>query len=242
MSDYFQLLSIWIFMKLCRFYNIIKETIYSNEFARTTINEIAYQTQVIYSFVTNQRMESREPVWISTCWLCSNRFSEDNGHFFTRSFSNDLFDLEKGNYGKYAISYIQAMCRNLVDNKKNNPLIIIKTLSLENCPFYVVRQAHTSPLKPFVYDPSPFRTVSIEYIHPKMAESIEINMSPEWFIIDNELFTPTFVLRMLEYQSQSYLYDEEYKIRIMDSECNIIEFGAEQYLLVTKENYEIRDI
>jgi hypothetical protein len=75
-----------------------------------------------------------------------------------------------------------------------------------------------------------------------MAESIEIKMSPEWFIINNELFTPTFVLRMLEYQSQSYLYDNEYKIRIMDSECNIIEFGAEQYLFITKENYEIRDM
>ena len=242
MSGYFQLLSIWIFMRLCRIYNIIKETIYSNELARTTINEIAYQTQVIYSFLTNQRMESRDPIWISTCWLSSGNFSEDNGHFFTRAFSNDLFDLEKGNYGEYAISYIQTMSRNLVSNEKANPLIIIKTLSLENRPFYVVRQAHSSPLKPFIYETSPFRAISIEYIHPKMAESIEINMSPEWFIINNELFTPTFVLRMLEYQSQSYLYDNEYKIRIMDSECNIIEFGAEQYLFITKENYEIRDM
>ena len=242
MSGYFQSLGIWLFMKACRAYNIIKETIYSNELACTVINEIAYQTQVIYSFVTNQRMESRDPIWISTCWSCSGDLCEDNGHFFTRTFSNDLFDLEKGNYGEYAISYIQTMSRTLKDNKKENPLIIIKTLSLENRPFYVVRQAHSSPLKPFIYETSTFRAISIEYIHPKMTESIEIKMSPEWFIVDNELFTPTFVLRMLEYQSQSYLYDNEYKIRIMDSECNIIEFGAQQYLLITKENYEIRDM
>jgi hypothetical protein len=240
MSGYFQLLGIWLFMKACRAYNVIKETIYSNELARTIINEIAYQSQVIYSFVTNQKIESRDPIWLSTCWLCSNRLSEDNGHFFTRTFSNDLFNLENGHYDEYAISYLQAMSKNLVENQKNNPLIIIKTLSLDNQPFYVVRRADTTALKPFVYEQSRFRAISIEYI--QMSESIEIKMSREWFITGNELFTPTFVLRMLEYQSQSYLYDNDYKIRIMDSECNIIEFGVGQYLLITKENYEIMDM
>jgi hypothetical protein len=59
-------------------------------------------------------------------------------------------------------------------------------------------------------------------------------MDDNWFIVGNELFTPSFVLRTLEYQPKYFLFDKGYKIRIMDTECNIREITADEYILVDK--------
>jgi len=242
-------MAIWIFMKTCRLYNMIKdganEVYKSNETIRNSVDEVAYQYQSVYSFVTNQKIEPRETIWLSNCWITPNMSSltkyynyvENNGHFFTRFFSNDLFD---EGFSHYAIKYLEAICNrneSKSESYKIDPLIVIKTLSPDDRIFYIVRRA-IIPLAPFLNKRSINKLISVEYSHPDMNDTIELVMNDEWFIQGNELFTPTFVLRMLEYQSKSFLYDNQYKIRIMDSECNILEFGADRYMLITADGYE----
>jgi len=80
--------------------------------------------------------------------------------------------------------------------------------------------------------------ILVEYTHPEMEESIEFDMEDGWWIIGNELFSPSFVLRCLEYQSTSFYFDEDYKIRIMDHNFNIIEIGSDTYIEITKDGFE----
>jgi hypothetical protein len=111
----------------------------------------------------------------------------------------------------------------------------------EGNPLYIVRRGDIYKLEPFSEKQSSVRFLSIEYSHPEMVSSIELKIDPAWFIVGNELFTPTFVLRVLEYQPTQYFFDTNYNMRIMDDECNIWEFGIDKYIFITETGYELRD-
>ena len=228
-------------MKACRLYNMTKEFIQSNPLLDSMFQELTYQSKSIYSFLTLQQMEPREPIWLSTCWITrtsSDTYTENFGYFFTRTFSNDLMDYNREGFAEYAINYLETLCRTEEHTSRIDPLIVIKTITPENTPFYIVKKA-TKPLTNFVYKKNLNRFISIEYHHPDMTSTIELTLGSEWFIEGNELFTPTFVLRMLKYQSQSFLYDNSYKVRIMDSECNMFELDSSCYLLLTEDGYKL---
>jgi hypothetical protein len=194
-------------------------------------------------------MAPRDPIWFCNVWLTPNdksltryyNYNEEYLQFFTKYFCNDLFEFGLDCNPKYAIRYLQSV--NSYLEKEPDvmyPLLVIKTITPENIPFYSVRIAK-SPLAPFAYKKSSAKFISIEYTHPDMTHSIELKLEDGYYVDGNELFTPAFVLRVLEYQSDSYFFDNRYKIRILDSECSIIDFGFETHLLLKDDGYLIID-
>ena len=83
------------------------------------------------------------------------------------------------------------------------------------------------------------RFVSVEYSHPDLGEPIPIKLSKEYWQVGNELFSAAFILRYLEYQSKPYLFDDKYKLVIMDNNMDIIELSLGQYIVLDKNKYEI---
>ena len=84
--------------------------------------------------------------------------------------------------------------------------------------------------------------LTIEYIHPEMDKPIEFTLSKQWLVSGNVLFTPCFVLRMLEYQSSMYYYDDRYIIRIIDKDVNIHDFGMDRYIELTDTGYILQGL
>ena len=68
------------------------------------------------------------------------------------------------------------------------------------------------------------------------VESVE-NLS-----VGNELFSPVFVRRCLEYQSDCYDFSYDYTIEIIDSNADIITLNSNQYILVEKNTVSVKDI
>lgn len=65
-----------------------------------------------------------------------------------------------------------------------------------------------------------------EYRHPEMNEPLEFtNLATRYNLAGNELFSPVFVLRYLEYNFPrgSYVFDDNYSITVMDNEMNVYE-------------------
>lgn len=63
-----------------------------------------------------------------------------------------------------------------------------------------------------------------EYRHPEMNEPLEFtNLATRYSLTGNELFSPVFVMRYLEYNFPrgSYVFDENYSITVMDNEMNV---------------------
>ena len=237
------------FMKLCRLYNSVSDffiDIYnSNENIKTIVDEVQYNVSSAYSFMINRKMAPRDPIWCCSVWLTPNdisitryyNYNEEYSNFFTKYFCNDLFEFYTDCHSEYAMRYIQCIISYLTKKPEAiYPLLIIKTITPENVSFFSVRISKF-PVVPFVYKKSTAKFISIEYTHPDMAEAIELKLEDGYYVYENELFTPAFVLRLLEYQSISYIFDNRYKIRILDSECSMIDFGFETHLLLTKDGY-----
>ena len=84
--------------------------------------------------------------------------------------------------------------------------------------------------------------LSIEYSHPKMENTIPITIDSRYLVAGNELFSSCFILKCLNYQSEPYIFDSNYKINILDSNIKNIILTTNQYIRLSKKTYEILNI
>jgi hypothetical protein len=94
--------------------------------------------------------------------------------------------------------------------------------------------------------PSTIRFLSIEYSHPSMNYTIHLEIPTTMLYVGNYLFFPAFVARMLRYKScesnnhQSYVFDMNYILRIMDNNLQYMELSSDMSLKLLETNdYEI---
>ena len=89
---------------------------------------------------------------------------------------------------------------------------------------------------------SSFEVMSISYSHPKMKTSIDLNIPKSMFIVGNQLFSPVFVKRCLEYQEEDFYFDLHYTITIIDKNIQIYTIQSSEYLLVEPSTVSIHPI
>lgn len=89
---------------------------------------------------------------------------------------------------------------------------------------------------------TPTHFLSIEYSHPTLADNVPIELSASTYIEGNEILSKQFLRRYLEYQSEPFIFDDNYKLKIMDSKIKILELSSNQYITIRKSGYEINTI
>jgi hypothetical protein len=75
-----------------------------------------------------------------------------------------------------------------------------------------------------------------------MRHSLELKLSDGMLMVGNELFTPAFILQLLQKQSTYYFFDLDYKINIMDHEIENITLTSDSYIVLDKDRYFIQCI
>ena len=96
-----------------------------------------------------------------------------------------------------------------------------------------------------IMEQSSFRPLSITYKAIDLSREthpISIELPASMWVIGNELFTPCFVRRCLEYQETPFVFSKNYEIAIMDANVNTITFNQEQYIEVSSDNVEIKQM
>jgi hypothetical protein len=206
------------------------------------IRTAVYYIKNMYCFLTSQKIEPSTCPWMSNSWIVTNDKSVTDRYSLVEKYkinfdelficlfrtSTTLYDLING--------YFKIFCD--VNIKQDTSIFILKVLNEDNDKCYFVYRGD-KPIPAISFKQSSAKFLSIEYKHPEMNKSIELKLDDSWFYAGNELFTPTFVLRALKYQSQSFFFDMNYKISIMDNNIHIINFGSDQYILLTEEGYEL---
>jgi len=71
--------------------------------------------------------------------------------------------------------------------------------------------------------------LNIEYHHPNIRRPIDITLSRNHFLLNNEILSSVFIKRALEYQSASYIFDMNYIVRVMDNNINIFYLKAGEF-------------
>ena len=87
-----------------------------------------------------------------------------------------------------------------------------------------------------------FEVMSISYSHPKMKTSVDLKIPKSVFIVGNQLFSPVFVKRCLEYQEEDFYFDLHYTITIIDKNIQIYTIRSSEYLLVEPSTVSIYPI
>jgi hypothetical protein len=82
----------------------------------------------------------------------------------------------------------------------------------------------------------------IEYCHPNMRYTIELVIPEGMWIVGNELFSPAFILRLLQQQSRYYYFDMAYKLNMIDHEIQEIILSSDKYILLDKNSYMVHSI
>jgi hypothetical protein len=81
--------------------------------------------------------------------------------------------------------------------------------------------------------------IFIEYIDIDHNNTISLHLPETYLYVGNELFSPAFVLRLLEQQSEDYVFDGNYTISILDQQLRNIHLNSRQYLVLEKDNCHI---
>ena len=86
---------------------------------------------------------------------------------------------------------------------------------------------------------TPTHFLSIEYSHPTLENKVQLELSTSVYIEGNEILSKQFVRRHLEYQSASFVFDDKYKLILIDSKIKMLELSSNQYVKIGKSGYEI---
>ena len=243
------------FMTFCRYYNIAKQWFYNiyitNAVIRMITDDSHWAALHLYYFIINQKVEPDSVPWLLTSTLVPDhkslvhplRLVETYAHNYASVLNADIFD--QADKTKYDTLYISKICKELVADD-THPIVICKKMvesesedASEPRAGYIIRRGGFSYTN-LEFTPSAAQFLSVEYSHPVMDTAVGLTVDSAWLYAGNELFTPAFVLRLLDYQSIAYYFDLEYTVKIMDSECNILTLTADNFMLLTTEGYEIK--
>jgi hypothetical protein len=204
------------------------------------IRDVVWYFNTFYRIITFQNIEPYKCPWMSKSWLTPNTISITCRHIlneeYKTNFDEVFFSLFDTLYDTINHNF-KTFCNDTTSDSSG--LFIMKLLNEENDSAYFV--SINEAQIPSTIQKSAAKFLSIEYKHPEMEKSVEIYMDKSWFYSGNVLFTSTFVLRALKYQSQSFFFDMNYTICIMDKDINMIEFGSNKYILLTENGYEVRE-
>ena len=123
-----------------------------------------------------------------------------------------------------------------------NILKIIKTPMPSNDTFYITfTEKHMDAFSLDTIQLSTISFLSVEYTHPSMKHGIFISMPKGYFVVGNEILGPSFIYRCLLYQSSPFVFDENYKVLIIDNDISIVKLVYPQYISISETSYQIKN-
>jgi hypothetical protein len=90
------------------------------------------------------------------------------------------------------------------------------------------------------FEKSSLRFLSIEYAHPKMEDRIPLKIDACWYIVGNELFMASMIMHLLEHQPESYHFDMNYTLHLMDNNIQMHTLTSDQYVVLENDRFFIQ--
>jgi len=194
----------------------------SMKLAVDTIYKVSVE---IYKKVNGVKSEPFSPLWISVFTLTPNLNNNEEYTVVENSVNEVLLKKFK--------SVIEE---NTSENVNVDKLYTFKTPAYILC--NVTNKFEKEDSK-YIVEKSDVKFLSIEYSNPDMKETISITLNKDVFQIGNEILSKAFVLRYLQYQTQYYVYANDYTITVIDDKVNQITLNSKQYILLDKNNYKV---
>jgi hypothetical protein len=203
-------------------------------FIRQSVNSINYSIKCIQCFLLNSRIEPSNDNWISIASLNLSYYDRNvyyyNDTYFFRlpENENDVFnqlkqwhDITK-NIVFVEANIVECLIVMNVDNK-----YIYKICNKNN---YELTNNHN-------FEISRVRFLTVEYITKNKIITLELNKNI--YYVGNEILSSVFIKRLLEYQVNSYSFDMDYTLKIIDNNIDTFVLKNNEYILLEKNGYSI---
>ena len=185
---------------------------------------VLYCLLYIHSIMNQYYIEPFDNKWTYTAYL-----SYINGYYAL----NEQYHF----YNKYHLNsnlFMQSLAVESLEHikEKNNYIMMINYENNTN----IKNNINIDLSKDVKILKNPF--LSICYLEPKTENKIDIKLSKKYFIENNEILSPCFIYRYLKYQSLYFEFSMNYKIEIIDNECNVFTLKPTEYIKLTNNGYE----
>ena len=185
---------------------------------------VIYCLLYIHSIMNQYYIEPFDNKWIYTAYL-----SNINGYY--------MLNEEYHFYNKYHLAsnrFMQCLSIESLEHikEKNNYIMMINYENNTN----IKNNINIDLSKDVKILKSPF--LSICYLEPKTENKIDIKLSKKYFIENNEILSPCFIYRYLKYQPLHFEFSMDYKIEIIDNDCNVFTLKPSEYIKIKNNGYE----
>jgi len=198
-----------------------------NPFLKITIHTVYEIVIEIYKFMNCVKSEPFAPLWISVFTLTPNLNN------------NEEYTVVENSVNEILLKKFKSV---IDENASENENINVDILYTFKTPAYILCKVTNKFEKDdanYIVEKSDVKFLSVEYINPDMKEPIIFKLNKDVFQIGNELLSNAFVLRYLQYQTQFYVYANDYTITVIDDKVNQFTLNSKQYVLLDKHEYKI---
>jgi hypothetical protein len=195
----------------------------NNDCIKDTVDCTSFITEYSCKACSSKREEPMEKTWISTNYV------EPSSNELVENYII-LEDFEISRYNEYFSTY----------TSEKRELVIVKGYNRAKKETYYIC-CHPSHLITFFrIEISTIRFLSINY---RCGEEnpVSIKIDKEWLTVGNEILGYTHVLRMLEHQSEPFVFNMDYTLDIIDSDIQVFQIKSNEYLKIEKDGYS-RDV
>ena len=217
----------------------IKKIYNSDPKIKTLIVNVVYLIKYAYCSTYGQRIEP-----MNDKWICISVLLKRNASFIGEEFNyNETYEFVNTDDILDPLKEMSDNISSIVEST-NNTLEGMITMKIGekyiNRIFFNKNEPKMETEMPLV--PSKHRLISVKYKHPNMDESIFIDIDKEYYYTNNEILSPLFIKRYLEYQHLIYDFDMNYELEIMDNDINTYVINSKQYILLADNTYTIKNI
>jgi hypothetical protein len=214
----------------------------TNEYVKKTVDFFNKYMLKIKSIICNFKIEPEDSVWLSTFIYCplKRKLLEYYTYFDVKEMHINSYveNKVKENYRLIANIYSKdKVYEKPYEDHTEHTNVMIKYFNT----YLIRRKINKDKIKNITFEKCPIYFLTIEYTHPKQKESISLDIPRSMYIVGNELFTPSFILRCLNYQSKNFCFDTNYVLKLVDRDVNIIELRNNQYIELNKNNYSVEN-
>jgi len=222
--------------KIINYFDRIYET---NPKIQKITDHFIYFLKYVYSAISNQKIEP-----MKTNWICTSVLMKRNTNLVGEEiYFNETYEYMNTNEFMDPLNESCGDISSIVDSSDNilEGMITMKMGDQYiNRIFFNKNEAKVETELPLV--PSKHRFISVKYKHPNMDEPIFIDIDTQYYYANNEILSPLFVKRYLEYQPLTYDFDMDYELEVMDNDINNYKITSKQYILLADSTYVIKNI
>jgi hypothetical protein len=208
---------------------------YTYTFIKYHCGKLYSTVPLIRSFV-DALNESRKPIVYYPCASITRLIEYESGEFSILEDKFDLLDYE-WKYKTIPENFLKLrhMCVDLVKNDYRVIECLLLIAENENCIYSRVinrRNMYKADKLSVPATMAKSAFLLVDYAHSEQSDSYELVVDNAYFIEGNHILSGSFVGRLLSKQGYTGVFDNKYKIVVMDKDINTVEWSFVDYVEV----------